>query len=190
MKNKSVTDQLIENMDFSGRSVEKVEYESCTFKNCNFSDSHLNGSRFIDTEFVNCNLSNAGIAQVTFQDVTFNNCKMLGLHFDQSNPFGFSVSFITCQLNDSIFYEVKLGRSSFLDSQLRAVDFTSAELKNSPVRNCDLLNAIFDNTDLEKADLSGSVNYSINPQLNKIKGAKFSWPDVKGLLDVYKIVIE
>jgi hypothetical protein len=35
-----------------------------------------------------------------------------------------------------------------------------------------------------------SFNYSINPELNRIKKAKFSMPAVVGLLDKYDIEIE
>lgn len=115
---------------------------------------------------------------------------MLGLHFDNCNEFGFSAAFENCQLNHSIFYKMKLGRTSFNNSQLQEVDFTEADLKKVPLCNCDLLNAIFNNTNLEKADLSKSKNYSINPEINKIKGAKFCFPDVAGLLDVYEIEID
>tara|TARA_B100000780_G_C20790358_1_gene313882 strand:- start:161 stop:508 length:348 start_codon:yes stop_codon:yes gene_type:complete len=115
---------------------------------------------------------------------------MLGLHFDQSKPFGFSISFENCQLNHSVFYQVNLGQSAFNNCQLQGVDFTEADLSNVHLTNCDLLNAIFDNTNLEKADLSHSINYSINPEVNKIKGAKFSLPEVVGLLDQYGIKIQ
>jgi hypothetical protein len=43
---------------------------------------------------------------------------------------------------------------------------------------------------LEKANFTTARNYSINPQINIIKKAKFSFPDVVGLLDVFNITIE
>jgi fluoroquinolone resistance protein len=56
--------------------------------------------------------------------------------------------------------------------------------------NCDLAGAIFNNTILEKANFTTARNYSINPQTNVVKKAKFSLPGVVGLLDVFKITIE
>jgi hypothetical protein len=47
----------------------------------------------------------------------------------------------------------------------------------------------FENTNLEKADFGTAYNYSINPNLNRIKKAKFSLPAVTGLLDQYDIEI-
>ena len=190
MEQNYVQEKTIENIDFSTQSIEKTEYEHCTFINCNFSNCVLTGNRFCETEFIDCNLSNAELTEVAFQDVKFSNCKMLGLHFDKCNEFGFSISFEQCQLNHSVFYKMKLNRTSFVDCQLHGVDFTEAEMKKTPLKNCDLLNAIFENTKLEKADFSKSINYSIDPEVNKIKGAKFSLPEVIGLLDIYEIQID
>ena len=43
---------------------------------------------------------------------------------------------------------------------------------------------------LEKADFRTAAHYSINPENNKIKKAKFAMPWVLGLLDKYNIEIE
>jgi fluoroquinolone resistance protein len=56
--------------------------------------------------------------------------------------------------------------------------------------NCDLTRATFDRSVLEKADFRTSYNYSIDPENNKIKKAKFSLLGVSGLLDKYDIAIE
>ncbi|HIC30288.1 MAG TPA: pentapeptide repeat-containing protein, partial [Flavobacteriaceae bacterium] len=55
--------------------------------------------------------------------------------------------------------------------------------------NCDLKNAVFEQTNLEQANFFTAINYSINPERNKIKGAKFSKDQISGLLDTYKIII-
>jgi uncharacterized protein YjbI with pentapeptide repeats len=190
MPQQSLYEETIKNVDYSNQPIENRGYECCTFINCNFSNCSLRGSQFMESDFIDCNLSNAELTGVSFQDVKFSICKMLGLHFDQCKPFGFSISFDKCQLNHSIFYQVKVGQSSFIDCQLQGIDFTEANLKNVALKNCDLLNAIFENTTLEKADFTHSINYSINPEVNKIKGAKFSLPEVIGLLDKYKIQIQ
>jgi uncharacterized protein YjbI with pentapeptide repeats len=55
--------------------------------------------------------------------------------------------------------------------------------------NCDFRGAIFDHTNIEKADLRTSYNYSIDPEINRIKKAKFSILGVSGLLNKYDIEI-
>ena len=56
--------------------------------------------------------------------------------------------------------------------------------------NCNLLQAIFDHTVLEKADFRTSYNYSIDPEINRMKKARFSISGISGLLDKYDIDIE
>ncbi len=115
---------------------------------------------------------------------------MVGLQFEKCNEFGFAVKFENCQLNHSSFYGMKLNRCSFNNSILEGIDFIEANLAGSALTNCNLSKALFENTNLEKADLRGSANYSIDPETNRIKGAKFSLPEVGGLLDKYGISIE
>jgi uncharacterized protein YjbI with pentapeptide repeats len=73
---------------------------------------------------------------------------------------------------------------------LNEVDFTESDLTASIFDNCDLNLATFDNSILEKADLRTSYNYSIDPERNRIKKARFSVAGISGLLDKYDIQIE
>ena len=73
---------------------------------------------------------------------------------------------------------------------MREVDFTDADLSGASLDKTDLQLALFENTNLEKADLRTAYNYSINPEINKIKKAKFSLDGLPGLLGKYDIVIQ
>jgi uncharacterized protein YjbI with pentapeptide repeats len=73
---------------------------------------------------------------------------------------------------------------------MHEVDFSNCDLSAALFQNCDLRSAVFDKTILEKADLRGAFNFSINPENNKIKKAKFSREGALGLLDKYNIEIE
>jgi uncharacterized protein YjbI with pentapeptide repeats len=73
---------------------------------------------------------------------------------------------------------------------LQEVDFTDCDLSEAVFERCDLERTQFINTNLEKADLRGSWNYSIDPEVNRIKKAKFSLPGITGLLDKYDIMID
>ncbi|WP_272856871.1 pentapeptide repeat-containing protein [Aequorivita todarodis] len=190
MEVKYTDEQTFKKVDYSEKPLEIGEYEYCTFIGCNFSNSSLAEIRFSECEFLDCNFSNANLKNTSFQDVQFKNCKMLGLQFDACNGFGFATTFDTCQLDHSIFYKMKLSRSSFINCQLQSVDFSEADLKHSKLLSCNLQNATFLNTNLEMADFRNATNYSINPAQNRLKGAKFSLPEVVGLLDSYQIKIE
>ena len=112
------------------------------------------------------------------------------MHFENCDQFLFEVDFDNCVLNLSSFYKLKLKKTRFKDSNLSEVDFTETDLAGSYFDNCDLSGARFERTILEKADLRTARNYSIDPELNKIKKAKFSIHGIAGLLDKYDIEIE
>jgi uncharacterized protein YjbI with pentapeptide repeats len=114
---------------------------------------------------------------------------MLGLRFENCNEFGLSFSFEKCLLNDSSFFKTKIKKTVFTGCQLHGVDFTECDLTSSVFSKCDFKGAVFSKTNLEKADLKTSFNYSIDPEQNRLKKAKFSIPGVTGLLDKYDLSI-
>jgi fluoroquinolone resistance protein len=115
---------------------------------------------------------------------------MLGLRFDNCNDFGLAFSFNNCKLDHSSFYKLKLKKTDFKSSQLHEVDFSECDLTNAVLDHCDLLNATFDRTILEKADFRTAYNYSIDPDNNKLKKARFSQSGLAGLLHKYDIDIK
>lgn len=78
----------------------------------------------------------------------------------------------------------------FSNSKLIEADFTGSDLTSSVFTNCELSRAIFKNTNIENADFRTSYNYSIDPENNRIKKAKFSIYGITGLLDKYDLEIE
>jgi len=190
MKPVYTTEETFTNIDFTRTPLSKGEYENCMFFNCNFSNTDLSEVKFLECEFTSCNLSLAKLANVALRDVKFKECKMLGLRFDQCNNLGLSIRVDQCSLNHSSFYKIKLKKTVFKSSQLQEVDFTEADLTESTFETCDLMHATFENTILERVDLRTAFNYSINPEINKIKKARFSLPEVLGLLDKYDVMID
>lgn len=176
-------------IDFTKNPPPGIEYESHTFTNCDFSNADLAGRVFINCEFENCNLSMAILIDTTLQDIAFKNCKMLGLHFENCNRFGLSVKFDGCNLHHASFFKTKLKKTIFQNSKLLEVDFTEGDFSGSVFENCDLMGSLFENTMLEKADFSTSFNYSIDPEKNRIKKARFSLTGLPGLLEKYEIDI-
>ena len=185
-----ITDETFEGIDFSSSLFKKGEYENCRFTNCNFAETNLSKITFIDCVFDNCNLSAANVNGTAFQEIQFSNCKLMGLRFEDCNTFLFAVSFTNCLLNLSTFYKLKLKNTVFTNCSLQQVDFTEADLNSAVFNNCDLLHATFDNTILEKADLRTAINFSIDPERNKLKKAKFSTASLAGLLDKYDLQID
>ena len=190
MEDVFVKDKVFRNIIFRDEPLTRGEYESCSFIACDFTDTNLSNFRFTDCEFSDCNLSLIKINGTSFQNIIFNKCKILGLHFEDCNPFGLSFQFNNSILNHSSFYKVKTKGTVFSNSQLHSVDFADSDFSACIFDNCDLLDATFDNTILEKTDFRTSYNYSINPLTNRIKKAKFSLNNIAGLLQYFDIEIE
>jgi fluoroquinolone resistance protein len=198
MKQVFIAEKTFEKIDFTQKPLSKGEYEYCNFVNCNLSKSDLSDIKFVECEFSGCNLSLVNLDRTSLKEIKFKDCKMLGLNFGDCHEFGFVVYFDACILNHSSFSgtaspvkkRVKFRQTVFKNSQLHEVDFTECDLSSSVFDNCDLTRTIFESTILEKADFRTSFNYSIDPELNRIKKAKFSQSGIAGLLDKYDIEIE
>jgi fluoroquinolone resistance protein len=188
--NSIIEQQRFEKIDFSKDALVKADYEECSFVNCNFLNADLSHLNFSECEFTDCDLSNAKTTKTSLRDVKFRNCKMLGLHFEYCNAFLFAVNFDNCRLDLSCFYKMNLKKAVLKNCSLRETDLTEADLSGALLDNCDLALAVFENTILEKADLRSAFNYSIDPEKNRLKKAKFSKEGISGLLDAYDIVIE
>lgn len=114
---------------------------------------------------------------------------MLGIHFHTSNPFLLEFIFHSCQLDYCSFYNLKIKKSKFINSRLTETDFTQADLTSSEFQGSDLSGATFDQTIIEKVDFRNAINYSIDPEKNRIKGARFDLEGLPGLLGRYGIKV-
>ncbi len=177
-------------VNFSRDILVKGDYDHCTFDNCIFLNSNMSEVNFIDCEFHHCDFSVTKVSRASFRDVTFNGCKVSGVHFEECNTFGFSADFESCQLRLSSFYKLSLKNTQFKECDLQEVDFSESNLTGVVFDRCNLSGTIFKNTVMEKADFRTSYNYSIDPEINRVRKAKFSAPSVLGLLDKYDIIIE
>ena len=185
-----ISEQSFVNIDFTQKPLPMGEYETCTFVNCNFFSADLSNIEFSECVFQTCNLSSANLTQTALRDVRFKDCKLVGVHFEDCNDFLFAVSFDDCVLKLASFYKLSLKKTQFKHCRLQEVDFTQADVSGSVFEGCDLLQAIFDNTVVEKVDFRTAFNYSLDPERNPIKKAKFSREGIVGLLDKYDIEIQ
>ncbi len=190
-KIETMGEQYFEGKTFNEKdTLAKGEYENCTFSNCNLAEADLSGFSFENCLFEQCNLSMAKLKKVSLRDVKFKNCKLLGLRFDDCNPFLLAVNFENCQLNYSSFYQLKLKGTKFNKCNLQEADFTETDLSQADFYGCDLKLTVFENTILEAADFRNAEHFIIDPEKNKITKAKFSMGGLPGLLNKYHIVIE
>jgi fluoroquinolone resistance protein len=184
-----IENKVFENIDYTITALARADYEECQFIRCDFTESILNNFAFIECSFTDCNLSNAKVESASFRDVTFYGSKLTGVDFSLSNPSMISLHFKDCILDYVSFAKLTLKKIEFHNCSLIRAFFDDADLSSSKFLHCNLENAVFGKTNLEKADLSTSINYSIDPENNKIKKAKFSSSGLQGLLSKYDIII-
>jgi fluoroquinolone resistance protein len=165
-------------------------YEECGFIRCSFANADFAGITFRNCIFESCDLSLARLRDTSFQEVRFVQCKLLGLQFGDCRKLMFNISFGECMLKLSSFNGQDLRNTSFEGCDLQEADFTGADLSGSAFDRCDLLRATFFRTNLESTDFRTACNYSISPEENRLRKARFTMPEVTGLLDSFGIEIE
>lgn len=190
MNTKLIENKTFEKTNYTEIYLDKGEYEHCSFINCNFHKADLSHIIFNECTFDGCDFSLVSMKSTALRDVKFLNCKLLGVHFDACSEFLFSAHFKNCILKFASFYKLKLKQTCFQACNLQEVDFAETDLTGSIFETCDLQKTLFDHTILEKVDFRSSYNYSIDPEKNRIKKAKFSQTNVIGLLDKYDIEID
>jgi len=113
--------------------------------------------------------------------------KAIGIKwFEASNPF--DVNFSNAVISYSSFFGKILKKNKIIDCIAEDVDFTDCNLMLCDFSGTSLPNAKFFNTDLKQANFATATNYSIDPQTNKLKKAKFSLPEAASFL--YHLGIE
>jgi uncharacterized protein YjbI with pentapeptide repeats len=182
--------KVFNNSDCAEKKIFGNEFNNCLFKNCNFSNSDFLNVELIDCEFENCNMTMVKLTNAGLKNVKFAGCKLIGTDFSVCKDFMLSVNFHRCNLQYSFYFKKKMKNTQFIDCILKEANFTETDLTKSIFKNCDLANTIFDQTNLSNADFSTSYNFSIDPEINKMKKAKFSQQRLSGLLDKYDLIIE
>ena len=179
-----------EKIDFRENELLVGCYEECQFLNCNFNNVDLSGLTFVSCTFDGCDASLVKLKNTSLQEVKFVNCKLLGVQFSECRKFLLDLDFENCMIKLSNFCGMKLKNRHFKNCDMQEADFSEADLSGAQFDGSDLHQAIFFHTNLESADFRAAFNYSINPETNRLRKAKFSIQGVAGLLDSYGIIIE
>lgn len=185
--------QSFEDIDYKEIPLAIGEYENCTFIRCDLHKSKLSGIVFIDCVFRDCDLTMVNLYDTALQNVIFESCKIIGVDFEVCSQFLLQLEFNQCQLDHSSFINTTFkkliikGESQLNPSSVKSADFTNSIIPRSVFEFCDLHGAVFNQTQLEKADLSAAYNFSIDPDINFLQEAQFSYRGMEILLKKYKI---
>lgn len=181
---------IIDHVDFSSQPRLEDNYENCLFKNCNFNGVDLSGIMFSECRFHSSDLSLVKTSETIFRGVQFEHCKLLGIHFETVNQMMFIAGFESCLMQHSSFFRMNLKKTRFINCNLSEADMSESDLSLAIFDNSDLSAVQFDNCNLEKADFRTAIHYSIDPERNRMKGARFSSQGLSGLLQKYRIEID
>jgi len=182
--------ESFKNLQFLEQDLRDREYTNCIFKKCNFSDCDFSDNLFIDCQFIACSLSNIKVNNCSFQGVIFEACKLLGIRFSTIDTFLNTWCFKNSSLMICDFGDIEIKGTKFLKCELKEVDFINTNLMGADFTASSFESCKFHQTNLEKANFIAAINYYINPVDNKLKQAKFSYPEVLSLLDTFGIKVE
>lgn len=182
--------KAFEKVTYAGKGTWSKEFEQCTFKSCDFSESSFSQCRFTDCQFIGCNLAMLKLNRSTLSNVGFKECKLIGVNFSECEDFLFTVRFENCILDYASFMKKKMPKTQFLNSSLKNVTFAHANLTKAMFDNTDLEGTVFERTELKEANFATAYNYTLDPEQNNIKKARFSQYGIAGLLTKYDIRIE
>ncbi len=183
-------DQPYTGIDFTKEPLPPGQYEHCTFTRCTFTRADLSARSFSECTFNNCELSMARVVRTSIRDCVFANCKLLGVSFDHGQTSLFSATFTDCIMDACSFQGMALQRTRLVSCRMHGTDFTRADLSGVAFDRCDLSDAVFDNCDLQRADFRTAQDFTIDPEQNRMKGARFSVDGLPGLLAKHWIRIE
>jgi uncharacterized protein YjbI with pentapeptide repeats len=165
-------------------------YANVLFEGCDFTEADWSRAELSDCVFKRCNLSLTKVRGARLHGIKFEDCKLVGVDFSQVGKRFFSLSFERSLLETCNLSGLPLKKSSFKGSTLRNVLFKESELCEVSFGECDLRGSLFHQCDLRKADFRTAKNYMIDLLSNKVKGAKFSFPEAVSLLQSFEIEIE
>ncbi|MBA4699180.1 MAG: pentapeptide repeat-containing protein [Ruminococcus sp.] len=194
MEQKYYEDQTFENLKLDGKVITDCEFVDCKFINCTFENFHLSRSTLSGCIFQKCSIISlkAKYSQIRFAE--FENCNLVGIHWNELLPAGklskpISV-FRECHLKYNTFSEMSFVRFNFSNSEITDSMFAKCELMESNFSKCKLDGTEFFECDMRKSNFHESSGYQIDIFTSKLKGAKFSFPEVISLLNGLGIKID
>lgn len=170
--------------------VGHTEFDEYHFQNCDFSNADLSRLRFANCLFERCNLSSVKLAGTALQNVAFAECKLLGLQFTACRDLLFGVHFDQCQLRYASFAGRQMPGTPFRGCGLDEADFADADLSGAVFQDCSLAGAVFQNTQLGGADFRTATGFTIDPERNQLRQARFSLPGLLGIVAKYELLVE
>lgn len=187
------TGQTFRALDLAGAKISRSDFDSCIFERCNFTEAVLSHCRFTKCRFTTCDLSLVNVGNSRFVDVEFVDSKLIGVDWTaigstKTDRMLFAATFERCALDYGSFYGLTLRK--LCNCSAKEVEFSEASMAEADCRRTDFAGARFWKTDLRGANFAGAAGYAIDPAGNKVKRARFSYPEVTALLAAFDVIID
>lgn len=183
-------DQKFTALNLSEADVRHREFDRCHFRHCDFLKVDWRGAEFAECVFEHCSFGLGKFIDCSWKAVKFKNSKLVGVDLARSTINFFELEFTECLLDTCNFSGLPMADTSFVDCIIRECVFGETDLQRAKFQNCDLAKSLFHNTKLDQADFSSASNYTIDPLVNSIKGAKFALPEAVALLRGFDIELD
>lgn len=181
--------KTLSGITLSKTTIKDCEFEECNFTKLNLSECRIEKCKFINCKFEDCIFSTVKPTDSSFLEIEFKDCKVQGFDWTLALRIN-SLAFTNCQINYSNFRFLKLQKTKLINSVAKEADFTECNLSESDFSGTDFEGSIFFKTNLTKVNFIRASNYFIDIRTNTLKKAKFSFPQVIGLLRSLDITIE
>lgn len=195
MQEKFYEEQLIKGQKFQNVTKECWKFIDCTFENCSFEDCRIIGCVFINCQFYECNIISLTSKNSEVKNIAFQKCNLIGVHcWNELLPAGKYAHSIDklndCCIKYNSFIEMPFQRFDFSSNTIQESIFEECDLQESNFRECRLEATQFFRCDMRKADFRDSRGYVIDIPSNRLKQAKFSFPEAASLLNSLEIIID
>lgn len=189
-----IAGEVYSGIEYNGNVIENSQFVDCVFENCSFYETEINNCAFKGCTFINCSIVNCRYKYTMAINNKFKKSVLLGVNWSDlmiSNavfmPFN---KMEDCTLKYCVFYGLKLKKFDFENSNIVEGIFEECQLQESKFKGCNLKGTTFNNNNLTGADFREAKGYGIELENNRLRKAKFSFPDVITLLDSLGIEVE
>lgn len=185
--------EIFKNINIQNEKIVDIEFVDCTFENCNIENCVVEDCKFTDCAFLNCKIANLSSEHNSMMDSNFKKCILIGINWNTFFGGGYIMpinELSECHLKYNNFVEMNFDKFDFSQNFIISSMFADCSLVESNFVDCKLDNTEFFRCDLSKSNFKGALGYLIDISTNKLKGAKFSFPEVVNLLNGIGIVID
>ncbi len=183
-----------ENLKVIGQTLSDYKFIECEFNNCYFEECTLENCTFINCKFNKTNIITLKSKNSESKYSEFQGCNLIGINWNNLLPKGMVAepirSIKESLLKYNYFIEMKMQKFDFSKNNILESLFENCDLRESSFKECNLSGTQFGKCNIEKVDFRDTSEYQIDLFTNKMKKAKFSFPEVVSLLSELDIIID